>query len=1732
MKIRKTMAMLLAGCLTFQAWPAAVPVYGAKPIVGAALAEGTKGYLEVEVRSSQLFPYPGQVTVQISDGEKKTETQILIFGSSDSAKTALFPVTDGDYTVTVQSDKFADYTQTVRAEEGWITKISVSPERMEPGSAAAPGWFRIGDVNGDWQVDQRDIDALLAAIRQNTQDARADLNGDGAVDMMDLQYAVQSLDENQESCIERLGLARGIQAVNGTTIDGSMDDFLKNGKAITLKPQNANALISENNPVSLGFTLADGNSAAVPLEGLCIQTSVFTDAQGTICSEIDRGTVSVVYMDESGAERTTVFPLSSAAVPALMKATAAVSLVRASGGGVQIDAEGKLILDFGTRLAVKRVTITITGTKKTEPLVNIAKVEFVGDMANRIPAPQLDIPSIKEVVSLDKALTVSWYPRTNVTGYEICVSGPVKGQSKPETQIVRVSGTTHSVSSINGKSLLNFNKYTIKVRSVNDDWSSPWSEERIGEPKPQSLPAPVDNVRAQGAYRSINVTWKNMDDADGYMLYYKKTQDNSAGYRPVVEGFVQTASGEGKLGVTRYLISGLEDGVEYSVYVVGWNTLGWGRPSLISLATTKSIETPKLPNYKLLNRPKGAGVVSEHIVNAWIGGSGGARMIGSALDKDYAKSGLGLVDNDYSSYWMKEDWDDGISYPAADKGMWVALDNEYQMNYITFAAANDMVPLERVRIGYWNAGNPSTEQTVGARLLEKKDSHNRSYYIVKFDRTITANQIRINLGRTYSRAAMMVGEIHFHMYDSLEDDIMSLYDDEMHTTLKAGVTAETILALKARLETPDPVSGERHPLYNELALELKTAEEILNANLSPAYVVDNRITAKKDGHLGFGGLNAWQPLGKVAYTGETLIIYVGHNTKRTGDAADLQLVVTQHHAEASAFARTVRLKVGRNEITVPQIMSSAFEWGGQLYVAYTGNSAADRYAVRISGGSDIPALNIYKKSREERTKAIQAYVEELERYVGTIPAKHEELHKGTKHVNYDYDQTNCILNATDLMLDEMMYSLPATQVWAGIKNAGDKAAKLDQALQAMDDAMTLLYQHKGLSDEAGNVRGNNARPSQHLNIRYMRMFAGAFMYASGNHIGIEWGSATVAGAPKDLSGFGWGIGHEIGHNINQGSYAVAEVTNNYFAYLLTGKRRFTYENVYSKVTSGSVGRSSNVFTQLALYWQLHLAFDDQTDDRHIYDNYEEQFQNLFFARVDTYARNPDKAPQPGLTLNGGSEQNLMRLACAAANKNILPFFIRWGMTPDEATTAYAGKYAAEEKALYYVNDDARNYRVSHPGEKNTIKNTDAIRDVSAAAKSNRAEITIAANVDADLILGYEISRSMTSNGKKTTQIIGFIPIDTAESTVFTDTISTVNNRVMEYEVRAVDKYLNYSNAKPAGSVKIETGGVLNKELWTVETTMESGDDTAVDPDAEDPDNGYYENGSAGAEAKTVNSIERILDNDREAGGTYHGICGGTGVITIDMHKTEEVTSLKYQGDAIGRITVEVSGDGVTWTTVKENYADLAAGEEQTIWFDSVNASERKAWIGTYSARFVRLTIAQTGTVAIQEIDLCGPSGDNLEFLTAENEIPAVGLLTEDYKYGDNPEDVIPKDSLVFTGTYKGNPAYNVVLLYDLEGNVIGAKDGNVLSKQVLFAEVPEKGNLGETSDGRWVYYVEKEHLDLNALKNIGGVRGELYRVDNALTLEGERIVSDTQIIQIPDVLPGITLQGGHYEKMD
>jgi len=322
----------------------------------------------------------------------------------------------------------------------------------------------------------------------------------------------------------------------------------------------------------------------------------------------------------------------------------------------------------------------------------------------------------------------------------------------------------------------------------------------------------------------------------------------------------------------------------------------------------------------------------------------------------------------------------------------------------------------------------------------------------------------------------------------------------------------------------------------------------------------------------------------------------------------LQLVYSQYHAESASFVSSpISLKVGKNEISMKELQSIGVEKGGSVYVQYTGNSN-EKIAVRVSGGEKIATLDLYQVSDEnERLEKVKTYLQSLQTQINKIASKHEELHRDDNSVNYDYDEKNCILGATEIMLDHMLYSVSGKQIMAGLKGTtlDEKANQLLNSLNAMDQMMELFYQNKGLNENAAAI--NDRYPAQHLNIRYQRMFAGAFMYAGGNHIGIEWGSVSglsngipfeAAENGKYLSGslFGWGIAHEIGHNINQGSYAIAEITNNYFSLLSQNRdsndtTRFKYPDVYEKVTSNTVGMSSNVFTQLAMYWQLHLAYD-------------------------------------------------------------------------------------------------------------------------------------------------------------------------------------------------------------------------------------------------------------------------------------------------------------------------------------------------------------------------------------------------------------------------------------------------------------------------------------------------------------------------------------------------------------
>ncbi len=62
----------------------------------------------------------------------------------------------------------------------------------------------------------------------------------------------------------------------------------------------------------------------------------------------------------------------------------------------------------------------------------------------------------------------------------------------------------------------------MKVRSVNGSWKSPFSEEISVVPLTDKKPVAPDNLVVKGSYKTLDVSWKDMEDTDSYNVYYKK----------------------------------------------------------------------------------------------------------------------------------------------------------------------------------------------------------------------------------------------------------------------------------------------------------------------------------------------------------------------------------------------------------------------------------------------------------------------------------------------------------------------------------------------------------------------------------------------------------------------------------------------------------------------------------------------------------------------------------------------------------------------------------------------------------------------------------------------------------------------------------------------------------------------------------------------------------------------------------------------------------------------------------------------------------------------------------------------------------------------------------------------------------------------------------------------------------------------------------------------------------
>lgn len=734
--------------------------------------------------------------------EEETRTAVLEAAQGASAVSAVFEnLPKGTYTLQVAAKGYRTYEQIFQMD-GYDQSIQLylgtAPQLFED---VQPGLLAYAASN----VQIKDF---VDALDRGSADSIYDINQDGTVDLADLQrlYDERREYKQQTSAIERRvpKSAVGVSIEAGTQlVSGKLEDVLAAESAVTLKHADGQA-ISTDHPLQLTFDFQQ-NENPIRMEGFTIQApleSVNKIADGMILVEIEG-------QDE---------PLQVPIVNYYRSRRAA------SSPYVEMDVRGNLIVHLGDQIAVKKVTIKVTKTTQAQgSLVEISKVEFLNDMETRIPEPEMNIPKNLQGTSGDKKFTVSWTPERNVTGYEVRI------EADGYREVVKTTVPSVTVTQFKKDKLENKKEYMVSVQSVNFDWKSGYSAPITLTPQTSSKPAAPDDVKASGGYRSISLSWKNMKDTDSYHVFYKEE---------IGDSFTKISN----ITKTSYTLEGLKDETTYILYVTGVNELGEGPGSMKVKASTLSVKRAQMPSYKLINDSNGEGKLTQHIVSAkHVVGS----MVNSSLDTD-AQSANGLVDDSYESYYRLEDWDDAVSYHQWQWGTTVQLDQEYTMDRFTLAAPMDTVGYGAAAIYYWDSEQNKEVQASNVRIQQKDDGQGRKYYVIKLAKPIKTSRVRFGLTTSGGVRNIMVAEIRFFQYDSLESDIQALFADDLHLTLAKDVDTELLNTLQQRLDTKD--HGEYHPDQKALQVELDTAKQLYaeQDTLNDTIAVHANLRSNKD----------------------------------------------------------------------------------------------------------------------------------------------------------------------------------------------------------------------------------------------------------------------------------------------------------------------------------------------------------------------------------------------------------------------------------------------------------------------------------------------------------------------------------------------------------------------------------------------------------------------------------------------------------------------------------------------------------------------------------------------------------------------------------------------------------------------------------------------------------------------------------------------------------------------
>ncbi|MDE6088448.1 MAG: fibronectin type III domain-containing protein, partial [Oscillospiraceae bacterium] len=1070
------------------------------------------GRIDVSV-SMALFIDNADFTVSLLDvnGYLIDEEKSVQFTpeNKDAVDVSFSQLPDGNYTLQVTGNGFQTYEQEITVEGGKRYTLQLTAGfcggyvyDKNNDNQVHPGVLLIGDADGSCEIDATDRDYLVDLIHEgvevNDDNRSADLNGDGDINIEDLMFFakgyLEELKNDTQAYVEKSISPDAVTAdiPENITVTGNVEDILNGEGKVTFEVKGT---VSDQNPITVGFDVASEE----PIDGVSFGIAPETPIEEAFI------TVETAELDENDNPVKMEIPLKKN-----------VHFSTEFAPYAELDSKGNIQVHLGTQIAVKKVSLKVTAVAKANGeatnLVTIAKTEFVNGMENRMPEPEITMPeNVKAVPGSDK-FTVSWKECLNVTGYEVVVkekdTGRLVKTISTATTSVTVGDNNHNSSQ---KLIKNLTTYQVTVQAVNGTWRSAVSEPVEVTPMPSGKPDMVNNVSAVGAYRKLTVKWSKMPDTTNYRVYYKLrgSSDELA--------MVETTK-------TECVLENLEDKKEYELYVIGSNDIGDAPKSLTVFAQTGSFKPVTMPGYGAINLDKNGKLSSNHVisvtrnVNSTIEGDDDNALV---LEDRENKTGWVTLDNDIDTFYKITTWNDGgFSGLGTGNGLTYEFDQEYNLGGIAFASDDPFY----ARTNCWDADGNVVQVS---NWSKKTDVNGITYYTVSFPNGAKTKKLQFGLARyATSQNLITVHDVCFYEYNDLLKRTKALFADKLHSVLRDDVTVEMLDALYEEANTPDQFGNynlDRTAVNNEL----DWAYKIINAqDLGDPIIIHSGITdnSTHDPGRGFSGLNAWQPMGVNVANNERITIYVGSDDRQYGETAELTAVVAQYHTESGKIIiGTQKLVVGENDIQLAVSgRGLSQEEGGMLYIAHCGGANNKQgYSIRISGGTKVPYLDLYGvKDHETRIEKATAYIEELDEYVKTIPALHEEKHENSDNKfvnNREYDEKNCIFGGTEILIDSMLYSLPAQQILKGLGNgtAEVRAEKLVASMDATDEMMYLFYQHKGLNDN-GNGYGKNHTPQQHQNIRYMRQFENSFMYAAGSHIGIEWGSTAgmVTGKPN------------------------------------------------------------------------------------------------------------------------------------------------------------------------------------------------------------------------------------------------------------------------------------------------------------------------------------------------------------------------------------------------------------------------------------------------------------------------------------------------------------------------------------------------------------------------------------------------------------------------------------------